>query len=184
MRTTKINLLAALLVVFSLAVVSCESGESSEGASTPAEAAEGFLEAMTTGDMDGAKTLATQASTQELDMMADMGESWEGATYELGEVTEEDGSATAAYTLDGENQSLNLVESDGEWKVDYEFMMPGEAPMEDEMMEEMEGEMEEAGEEEEQDKEPSLDKSEMEEEKAGDDDKPTMQDESKPGGGS
>ena len=108
-RTLKFSAVALLAVVVLWAC---------GGASGPKGVAEGFINAMAKGDIEGAKKFATKDAQSGLDMMAASAEAKKANPDKIEgiEVKENGDKATATYKENGTDQTLELVKEDGQWK--------------------------------------------------------------------
>jgi hypothetical protein len=113
-RIVKSTLASALLTFF----IACSSGDS------PKAVAEKYLQAIGSQDYDGAKKYGTEDTGKLLDMMSGFAKmvpdsSINDISFTILEEKINGDNAVVAYKEDGSDEvvSLNLVRTDGKWKV-------------------------------------------------------------------
>ena len=122
MRTIRNSFL--VLMTLSLATIFTSCGGQKNEATGPKQVAQSFLDKMATGDFEGAKEFATDASRQNLDMMASMGDDGMGECT-VTDVKVDGDNATATYSMKNSDKSMSMdmVKVDGNWKVKFEQPM-------------------------------------------------------------
>ncbi len=127
-------MLPIALLVAALALVACGGDDSSTTSETssPEDVTKSFLLALANGDGATACSYASQAAIEEIEAQ---GTCEDAVASAVGEVTEEDVTQVenATYTVadetdttasvtatreDGQEETFDLVEEDGEWKID------------------------------------------------------------------
>lgn len=123
MRTVKNVSIVMMTALVAVLMTSCGGGGGS-----PEATAKHFLNALQDMDFEGAKKYATEGSAEMLDMMQSMSsmagdeEKPEPKKITITNTETEGDKATVTYTAEGsdEEQTLDLVKQDGEWKVVFD----------------------------------------------------------------
>lgn len=127
-------MLPIALIVAALALVACGGDDSTttSDTSSPEDVTKSFLLALANGDGAAACSYASQAA---IDQIESQGTCEDAVASAVGEVTEEDVTQVenATYTVseetdttasvtatreDGQEETFDLVQEDGEWKID------------------------------------------------------------------